>query len=163
MWNKQFECHKTQSQSIILETNEYSLAICHCPVSERRIHGRHKHGVYHVDVFSWCRSEHPEKPIFSENNLKTVQKAWCCPLNVLFLWHCLWLHGSWDVRRWNRFFLLQIPFLSLCTNKKDKKTQNYTGSFYFIPFFCYTVVWNWNVGPVLKDFVIALFVVTQSV
>lgn len=119
--------------------------ICHCPVPEWRIHGRHKH-VSCRYVFAWCRSECPEKPI-----LKQLEN-WCfqlvtgvvlcmveCAVSLALLLALACEMSGSGLEKETDYFFSKFPFYPF-TQIKDKKTQNYTGSFYFILIFCYTIV-----------------------
>lgn len=86
--------------------------------------------------------EHPERPVFFWKQLEMAQRElenWSCPL-------CGWLcsfsgiacgsmahemsGGGLEGERHS--FFSKSFFLSHHTNKKQKETKNYTGSFYFI-------------------------------
>lgn len=98
-------------------------------------------------AFARCRSERTSRKarVFWKQ-LETAQRDWSCPL-------CGWLCSFFGIAcgsmahetsggclegERNSFFSKSFFFLSLHTNKKQKETKNYIGSFYFIlSLFCF--------------------------
>lgn len=150
--------------------SEYSLGYLSLPCPEWKSRWWAQWCVSCRYVLAWCRSEYPEKSIFFK---KTTWKQCKKTGGVLCMVECAVslalplalaceMSGGGLEKETDSFFS-KFPFYPF-TQIKDKKTQNYTGSFYFIPLFVTLLsVWNWYVGPYPEGFMITLFVVTQSI